>query len=513
MQSVIKNSLYPVNKEDLTKMEVDFDDIMWIEKTIPKITTEIDYLRSLESSPSCDLSFEGLFEITCLDEKGIIFLSDEHNPGQRVRISSENEYGGAYKIVEKRDYTSSEDSRRVEISSVLVLPDLLNFVPHVNPINPPLFGVTCLGNGNGFDHNSLSSGYVIWINRRGILVNPPAYSSARLEIEMGIHFSLISNVILTTSHGDFGSGTLQKLLHEGEVTVHATTTIHNSFVEKYSALSGLPSESIRKSHKFRKVEVGSSMKIMGAIFDFFYNLHSSPSIGFKVEMDGKKMVFCAGQTLDVQRIEDMYSQKILSDSRKKEFRWVVDQIATSEISFLDLFHFDPMKVDQIIKNIAENLTKESKEKLRIGHCHSSVTFPDSLKRAPGGLGPESTFKIPVANSTYFTATTLMESIEHIMFFKGLSIHHAASLVQIANPVEFKKGTKLIGENEKVHFFNLIVSGEVDVEYNLPDDKAWMELYGVEVDDVYMGGGGRRRQRITGQLSNGMLGTFSAKRRP
>ena len=119
------------------------------------------------------------------------------------------------------------------------------------------------------------------------MVNPPVYSSARLETSMGIHFSLINNVILTTSHGDFGSGTLQKLLHEGEVTVHTTTSVHNSFIKKVSALSGLPEQSLRNSHKFRKVEIGSSMKIMGAVFTFFYNLHSAPSIGFMLEMDRK----------------------------------------------------------------------------------------------------------------------------------------------------------------------------------------------------------------------------------
>lgn len=49
--------------------------------------------------------------------------------------------------------------------------------------HPPSFGVTVLGNSHGFDKNGATSGYVLWVNGRGIMVDPPPYSNATLERE------------------------------------------------------------------------------------------------------------------------------------------------------------------------------------------------------------------------------------------------------------------------------------------------------------------------------------------
>lgn len=38
---------------------------------------------------------------------------------------------------------------------------------------PPEFGVTMLGNSDGFDANGTTTGFVVWMNRRGIMVDPP----------------------------------------------------------------------------------------------------------------------------------------------------------------------------------------------------------------------------------------------------------------------------------------------------------------------------------------------------
>lgn len=42
---------------------------------------------------------------------------------------------------------------------------------------PPHFGVTILGNSHGFDCKGSTSGYIMWINQRGIMVDPPPFSS------------------------------------------------------------------------------------------------------------------------------------------------------------------------------------------------------------------------------------------------------------------------------------------------------------------------------------------------
>ena len=42
---------------------------------------------------------------------------------------------------------------------------------------PPSFGVTVLGNSHGFDCNGSTSGYILWVNGRGVMIDPPPFSS------------------------------------------------------------------------------------------------------------------------------------------------------------------------------------------------------------------------------------------------------------------------------------------------------------------------------------------------
>lgn len=48
-----------------------------------------------------------------------------------------------------------------------------------NPLGftPPHFGVTVLGNSHGFDSAGSTSGYILWINQRGVMLDPPPFSS------------------------------------------------------------------------------------------------------------------------------------------------------------------------------------------------------------------------------------------------------------------------------------------------------------------------------------------------
>ena len=73
---------------------------------------------------------------------------------------------------------------------------------------PPSFGVTILGNSHGFDESGSTSGYVLWVNGRGIMIDPPPYSTATLE-RQGIRRCLIVGIILTHCHADHDAGAFQ----------------------------------------------------------------------------------------------------------------------------------------------------------------------------------------------------------------------------------------------------------------------------------------------------------------
>jgi Metallo-beta-lactamase superfamily len=174
--------------------------------------------------------------------------------------------------------------------------------------HPPSFGLTVLGNSHGFDKKGSTSGYVLWINGRGIMIDPPPYSSAALERE-GIRPQMIFGLIITHCHADHDAGAFQKVLTGSRLTIITTPTIYTSFIRKYSALSGLSPSLLKRSHRFRRGLIGQPLKFQGAVFHFTYTLHTIPCIAFKVDWGGRSMVF-TGDHLNNPPLLDALQAKV-----------------------------------------------------------------------------------------------------------------------------------------------------------------------------------------------------------
>lgn len=88
----------------------------------------------------------------------------------------------------------------------------------VKLFEPPLFGVTVLGASHGFDPCGSTSGYIIWINGRGIMLDPPPFSQQILK-ENGIPPTIIESIIISHCHADHDAGAFQKILDSQKVEV------------------------------------------------------------------------------------------------------------------------------------------------------------------------------------------------------------------------------------------------------------------------------------------------------
>jgi glyoxylase-like metal-dependent hydrolase (beta-lactamase superfamily II) len=175
---------------------------------------------------------------------------------------------------------------------------------------PPSFGVTVLGNSHGFDPSGSVSGYVLWINGRGLMIDPPPYASAALERE-GIRPRTIVGIIITHTHSDHDAGAFQKVLTGSPVVVITTPTIYQSFIRKYAALASLNPALLRHSHRYKPAVIGEDLRFQGATFKFFYSLHSIPCVGFRVEWRGRSMVFSGDHLHDPVKIKEL--QEKVSD--------------------------------------------------------------------------------------------------------------------------------------------------------------------------------------------------------
>jgi hypothetical protein len=85
--------------------------------------------------------------------------------------------------------------------------------------NPPDFGITFLGTGHGFDIKDSTSGHIIWVNGKGIMVDPPPFSSYALKY-YGVSPNLIDKIIISHCHADHDAGVLQKLLSNTRIEVY-----------------------------------------------------------------------------------------------------------------------------------------------------------------------------------------------------------------------------------------------------------------------------------------------------
>mmetsp|Transcript_6825 Transcript_6825/g.17118 ORF Transcript_6825/g.17118 Transcript_6825/m.17118 type:complete len:1395 (+) Transcript_6825:304-4488(+) len=182
---------------------------------------------------------------------------------------------------------------------------------------PPSFGVTILGNSHGFDPSGSVSGYVLWINGRGLMIDPPPYASATLELE-GIRPRTIVGIIITHTHSDHDAGAFQKVLTGSPVVVITTPTIYKSFIRKYAALSSLNPALLRHCHRYKPAIIGQDLRFQGATFKFFYSLHSIPCIGFRVEWRGRSIIFSGDHLHDPVLITKLQTKGILSKGRAEE---------------------------------------------------------------------------------------------------------------------------------------------------------------------------------------------------
>lgn len=185
--------------------------------------------------------------------------------------------------------------------------------------HPPSFGVTVLGNSHGFDKSGSVSGYVLWINGRGVMIDPPPYSTFTLEKE-GIRSRTIVGIILTHCHADHDAGAFQKVLTGSPVVVITTPTIYKSFIRKYAALSNLSPALLRHSHRHKPAIIGSPLRFQGATFHFTYTLHSIPCVGFRVEWRGRSMVFTGDHFNSPPDIDKLQESGVLAEARADDLR-------------------------------------------------------------------------------------------------------------------------------------------------------------------------------------------------
>lgn len=331
----------------------------------PDLEREMKYFQVVDGAP---LTVDRLIRFLHFNEMGYVTIPGDEAGGIDVHIARSE--AGEYWVV--------QDGLQVAAVPELVRLPEPRLPPISNPFAPPGFGLTVLGNSHGFDPAGRTSGFVLWIDGRGIMIDPPANSTAMLRAN-SIHPSQIDGVIVTHCHADHDAGTFQKMLQACKVTLITTTTIMRSFVRKYSALSGFTEAFTRRMFRFRPVRIGEPVRLRGAEFRFFYSLHSIPCIGFEVQLGGKGMVFSADHMYIPNKIQELHTTGVLSDARRDQllnFPWHHDII----------LHEAGVPPIHTPLSELQALPADVRQRLYVVHTTQSQITPDTgLKGARAGV--------------------------------------------------------------------------------------------------------------------------------
>jgi CRP-like cAMP-binding protein/glyoxylase-like metal-dependent hydrolase (beta-lactamase superfamily II) len=318
---------------------------------------------------------------------------------------------------------------------------------------PPFFGVTVIGSGHGFDPNSDTSGFVVWINGRGVLVDPPVDTTRWMKLH-GVDSRLIDDLVLTHCHADHDAGTLQKLLEEGRVRLHSTHTVIDSFIRKYRGVLGLTSTQVRALFDFSPVTIGQPVNIAGGSFVFRYNFHPIPTLGFDVAYQGRSVAYSGDHLNDREQLSLLHDEGLFSEKRLEElldFRWDADLI---------LHEAGVPPIHTPVETLC-GLDEETKSRLYVNHISQDRLPPDGgLKLAPPGV--DATLVLEVTPPELWLAQRMLDLFAGVDLLNPLGIDKVAEFLRIASYRKYGEGEVLVRTGDPGDSFFLILSGEAEV---------------------------------------------------
>ena len=322
------------------------------------------------------------------------------------------------------------------------------------PFEAPDFGITCLGPSHGFDPDDNTSGFIVWLNRRGIMIDPPVNSTEWLR-DSNVSPKLIHHVILTHCHADHDAGTFQKILEEFSITIHTTKTVMDSFMRKYTALTQMSKERLCELFTFDPILVGEPVFIEGVEFIFHYTLHSIPALGFSLQYKNKSFFYSSDHLNHPETVNKMNGMGIFPETRYdflSNFSWNYDII----------YHEAGIPPLHTPVSYLCTLPPEIQEKINVYHI-AQKDFPQDSHLHLAKFGMEHTVYPEIPKIQHSEAIDLLDILNNIDLFQNFPLHKAREFLMILEQEHFAKGERIIQKGTLGDKFYIILSGTVAVK--------------------------------------------------
>lgn len=428
LQTALQEAVFGPKDFDLRNDSIDIGD----DAFVPDIRGEMSFFRG-------DLTLKSLFRYRPLRDGSLTI--------RNVEIS----------VNDAGDFDVSDGG-----TPIATVPGVVNYTPRFDigqslpePFKPPRFGVTCLGPSHGFDPKDNTSGFIIWLNHNGIMIDPPVDSTKWL-LESNVNPKFIDSIILTHCHADHDAGTFQKILEEGRVTIYTTRTIMESFLRKYGAFSGEPPSYLRKLFSFQPIYIGRPITIHGGEFDIFYALHSIPTMGFKLSFQGRTFVYSSDHQGDPAVQKTMLEKGLIERPRFEQLRnFPFDSDVIYHESGIAPLHTPLAYLASLPEDVQSRTVV-----YHIARKDFDVLEQSNLQRATFGI--ENTLYFETEPSLFEDAYRALDILKRLDFFESLPVTKVQEFLSIIERRHFSRGDKVIEEGTKGDYFYIIESGNASV---------------------------------------------------
>jgi CRP-like cAMP-binding protein len=205
-------------------------------------------------------------------------------------------------------------------------------------IHRPRFGVTSLGTSHGFDPSGDLTSFVVWVNGKGILVDPSPEALAYLD-RIGVAAVDVPYVFLTHVHADHDGGLIEKLLSGRRTTVIASNAVFRAFAEKTRLITGHSFEgeglvkhvSANPGHPVQIELAGEPVTI-----ETRWNFHPIPTNGLRLSCGGRRFGYSGDTKYDPALLRDLRDRGGLTEAQYDAlmyFFWTPDEMPSVDLLY------------------------------------------------------------------------------------------------------------------------------------------------------------------------------------
>ncbi|MBN1962341.1 MAG: cyclic nucleotide-binding domain-containing protein [Deltaproteobacteria bacterium] len=187
---------------------------------------------------------------------------------------------------------------------------------------PASFALKSLGTRSGFDLTGPTTGFLLWLNGHAVLYDGPVGTRYLLE-RQGINPNDISAVVLSHCHEDHMGSFIDLILGGHKPKLFTAEPIYRSMLQKLSHQLRLTDKEVASFIDYTRITPGTPLDAFGATFNFFYTIHSIPTIGMSVTMRGPSDIHriqISGDTMSHHGLDELKAAGVIDSDTHLRMR-------------------------------------------------------------------------------------------------------------------------------------------------------------------------------------------------